>query len=60
MQKQGSGTLMAEMSTEHNFGDDIDAMLLGEDFTISNIKFHVSLPKYLPEIQPQVIFDTLQ
>lgn len=47
---------MAEMSIEHNFGDEIDATLLGEDFTISNIKFHVSLP----EIQPQIIFDILQ
>lgn len=32
LQKQGSGTLMAEMSTEHYFGDEIYATLLGEDY----------------------------
>ncbi len=56
LQKQGSGTLMAEMSTEHNFGDEIDATLLGEDFTISNITFHVNLPKYLLGMQQYHFF----
>ncbi len=35
--KQGYGTLMAEMSTEHNFGDKMDSTLLGEYF-----KYYIS------------------